>query len=85
MLFLRLYFRDEGHFYAKCLLHIWTTYPKCHLFHFFSRGIRLRIPILTRVQNGRICLQKDRVFLLKKFFLNLHFNDEGHLYANYLF
>ena len=64
--FLRLYFRDEGHLYAKCLFNILTIYPKCHRFHLFSRGIRMYIPILTGVQNGRISRLNDSVFLLKK-------------------
>ena len=64
-LFLLLYFRDEGHLYAKCLFDILTTYPKCHRFNFFSRGIHMYISILTGVQNGRISRLKDSVFLAK--------------------
>ena len=60
-----LYFHDEGHLYAKCLFNILTIYPKHHRFHFFSRGIRMYIPILTGVQNGRISRLKGNVFLLK--------------------
>ena len=62
--FLWLYFRDEGHLYAKCLFDIFTIYPKCHRFNFFSRGIHMYIPILTGVQNGRISHLNDSVFLL---------------------
>ena len=65
--FLWLYFRDEGHLYAKCLFDILTIYPKRHRFHFFSRcGIRMYIPILTMVQNGHISRLKDSVFFAKK-------------------
>ena len=63
--FLLLYFRDEGHLCAKCLFDILTTYPKCHRFNFFSRGIHMYISILTGVQNGRISRLKDSVFLAK--------------------
>ena len=63
--FLRLYFRDEGHLHAKCLFDILAIYPKCHRFHYFSRGIRMYIPVLTGVQNGRKSHLKDSVFLLK--------------------
>ena len=83
---MRLYLCNEGHLYAKCLLDILIIYLKFHLLHFFDRGIRMQIPILTGVQNGRISRRKDSVFLLKKMlFLKLLFLDEGHLYTNYLF
>ena len=39
--------------YANCLFYILTIYPKCHLFQFFSCNIRMYIPVLTGVQNGR--------------------------------
>ena len=69
---MRLYFGNEGHLYAKFLLDILTIDPKRHLFQFFSRDMRLYIPILTGVKNGRINLRKNSVILLKKiFFLNL--------------
>ena len=64
---------------------ILTIYPKCHRFHFFSRGICMYIPILTGIQNGHISRLKNADFLLKMFFLKLLFRDEGHLYANCLF
>ena len=77
--FLRLYFWDEGHLYAKFLLNILTIDPKCHFFQFFSRDIRMYIPILTRVQNGRINVRKNSVILLEKnFFKKFIFWDEGH-------
>ena len=63
---------NEGHLYAKFLLDILTIDPKRHLFQFFSRDMRLYIPILTGVKNGPINLRKNSVILLKKnFFLNL--------------
>ena len=69
--FLKLYFRDEVHLYAKFFLDILTIDPKCYLFQFFSRDIRMYICILTGVQNGHINLRKNSVILLKKiFFLN---------------
>ena len=72
MFFLKLFFRDEGHLYANCLFYILTINPKCHPFQFFNRGIRMYIPILRGIQNGRINLRKKSVLLLKKiFFLNL--------------
>ena len=64
---MRLYFRDEGHLYAKFLFDILTIYPKCHLFQFFSCGIRMDIPILTGFQNGHICRQKNQSYFAKSF------------------
>ena len=62
---LKINFEHEGHLYADCLFYTPTIYPKCHSFHFFSRGIRMYIPILAGFQNGcRSCL-KDSVFLQK--------------------
>ena len=64
--FLKLCFRDESHLYADCLFHILTIYPKCLLLQFFSRCIRMHIPVLTGVQNGRISQPNTSPFLLKK-------------------
>ena len=85
MFFLKLYFRDEGHLYSKCLFDILTIYRKFHILHFFSRGIRMQISILTKVQNGWISLRKESVLWLKMFPLRVLFRNEGHLYANCLF
>ena len=71
--FLRLYFRDKGHLYTKFLLDILTIDPKCHLFQFFSRDMRMYIPILTGVQNRRINLRKNSVILLKNCFVKIYF------------
>ena len=60
--FLRLCFRDEGPFYAIFLFDIFTIYAKCHLFQFFSRGIRMHIPILIGVQNEPESHIKDIAF-----------------------
>ena len=65
MFFLKLLLRDEGHLYANCLFYIPAIYPNCHSFHFFSRGIRMHIPILTGVQNEPKSHRNDSVFLLK--------------------
>ena len=70
---LKLLLDDEGHFYVDCLFYVLTIYPKCHTFQFFSCGIRLYIPILTGVQNGRISRLKDSVFLLKNVFFQASF------------
>ena len=53
MFFLKLLFRDEGQLYANFLFYIRTVYPKCHFFQFFSRGIRMDIPIVTAGLHGR--------------------------------
>ena len=63
-------------------LNILTIYLKWHFFQFFSRGIRMHIPILTGVQNGRMILRKKSCFAKKYFFLKFIFWDEDHLYAN---
>ena len=60
-------FQNEVHLYANCSFDILTMYPKYHLFQFFSRDIRMYIPIQTGVQNGRISLQKNSKILLKYF------------------
>ena len=66
MFFLKLLFHDEGHLYASCLFYIPTICPKWYLFQFFSRGIRMYIPILTGAQNGRTSLQKNQSYFSKK-------------------
>ena len=66
MFFLKVLFRDESHLYPNCLFSIPAIYPKCDRFQFFSRGIRIYIPILTRVQNEHLNDLKDSVFLDKK-------------------
>ena len=63
MLFLKLLFRDEGHLYANCLFYIPTIYPKCHRFHYFSRGIRMPFPILTGIQSGRYKSPKKQSYV----------------------
>ena len=50
--FFRLYFWDEGDLYANFLFDVSTIYPKCYLFQFFSRGIRIYFFILTDDKNG---------------------------------
>ena len=65
--FLRLYFRDEGDLYAKSLFDVLTIYPKCHIFQFFSRGIRMHIPILTGFKMDAWISEKSLV-LLKSIF-----------------
>ena len=45
-----------------------TMDPKWLLFQFFSRDIRMHIPILTGVENGRIRLQENCLILLKNVF-----------------
>ena len=63
--FLKLFFSDDGHLYSKCLFDILTIYQKFHILHFFSRGIRIQISILTKVQNECISLRKESVLLIK--------------------
>ena len=84
---MRLYFRDESHLYPKCLFDILTIYPKSHGFYFFSRGMRMYIPILTGVQNWHISPLKNSVFLLKNvpFEASFPWWRSLHLYANCLF
>ena len=65
MSFFKLLFCDEGHLYGNCLFDILTIYLKFHRFHFFSRGIRMYIPILRGIQNGCQSLRKNGHILLK--------------------
>ena len=64
-LFFRLSFRDEGDLYANFLFDVLTIYPKCYLSQFFSCSIRIHIPNLKRVQNGRRNLRKISRFAKK--------------------
>ena len=53
----------EGHWYARYLFDIFLTiYLKCYLFHFFTHGIRMQIPILAGVQNERKTAKKTVFF-----------------------
>ena len=54
-------FREKGHLYANCLFYILIIYCKYILFRFLSGGIRMQIPILTEVQQGRTIFEKDVV------------------------
>ena len=85
MFFLKLFFPDECHLYAICLFHILATYAKCLLFQFLSGGVLMHIVILTGVPNGRTNLWKNSQILLKNVFLRLYFQDEGPLFAKFLF
>ena len=49
---LKLHLQEEGHLHANCLFYILSFYPKFALSQFFSRKIRMHIPILRGVQNG---------------------------------
>ena len=82
---MKFYLWNEGQLYVNCSFWILTIYPKCHLFQFFSRGMRIHISILTAVQNERESHWKDSIFLLKNVFLKFFFPDERHLYASCLF
>ena len=68
---LKLNLQDEGHFDSNCLLYILSFYLKRLLFQFFTRGIRMDISILTRVQRGHISGQKHGHILQKMFFWRL--------------
>ena len=50
----KLNWQVEGQLYANRLFYILFIYHKCLLFQFLSRDIRMHIPILTGIQNGRI-------------------------------
>ena len=51
---LKLDFQGEGNLYANFLFYNLSFSLKCLLFQFFSRGIRMHIPIRTGVQKGNI-------------------------------
>ena len=57
MFFLKLTFQDEGHLYTYCLLYILIIYCNLLLFQISGYGIRMHIPILIGVQNGRIVFE----------------------------
>ena len=70
---LKLNFQCEGYLYAVCLLYILTIYCKFLLLQFWSRGIGIRIPILTAVQKGGIITVGNGHILLQMYFLKLKF------------
>ena len=82
---MKLSFQDEGHSYANCFFYIRTTYYKCLLFEFWTRGICMHIPILTGVQKGPISGWKNGHILVKKLLLKRNFEDAGHLSAKCFF
>ena len=63
--FFKLYFQDEGDLYANSLFNVLTLYHKCYLFQFLSCDIRMHVPMLTGVQNGRMNLKKKSSFAEK--------------------
>ena len=69
--FFNCIFRDQGHLYVNCLFYFLTIYQKSLLFQFLGSGVRMYIPILTGVQNGRISCRKNSHILLKDVFLSL--------------
>ena len=70
---LKLHLQEEGHLHANCLFYILSFYPKFPLSQFFSRKIRMHIPILRGVQNGCISRQKQSYFANKCSFWRLFF------------
>ena len=82
---LKLNFQYDGQIYANCLIYILNFYREFFHFQFFTRGISTQIPIQTVVQNARIIRQKNSHVLQKNVVLKLFFQDEGYLYANYIF
>ena len=86
MLLLKLNFQDEGQMYANFLFYILIMLRKFFAFQFFSRAIRMQIPILTGVQNEPKSHRNDSAFLLiNVLFMKLLFHNEGYLYASFLF
>ena len=61
---------------------LWLFIVSAFFSQFFSRGIRMHILMLTRVQNGRISCWKNSQNLIKNVLLEVNFQDEGPLYAN---
>ena len=61
----KLNLEGEGCLYANCLFDILSIYFQVLLFQFLSRGIPVRIPILTWIQNRRIYGLKNGHFLIK--------------------
>ena len=59
---LKLNFQVQGHFYANCLFYNFLFCLKCLLFHFFSRGIRMHIPILIGVQKSALVVKQMVIF-----------------------
>ena len=49
----QLNFQDDGNVNANCLFYILSFFVTCLLFQFLCCGIRMHIPILKGVQNGR--------------------------------
>ena len=62
----QLNFQDEGNFYANCLFYILSFYVTCFFLKFLGCGIRMQIPIVKGVQNGRINTWRKNDNLLKR-------------------
>ena len=72
---LKWWHRHDDHLYSYCLLYIFTFCCKCPLFQFLGYGISMKwINSWTNGDN-----------LLKNILFQLNFQDEGKLYANYLY
>ena len=71
MFFLKINFQDKTKLHAICLFYSLNIYRNCLPSQFLSPCIRMHIAIL--------------IFSLKLYFLQLNFQDEGHLYVNCLF
>ena len=83
--FVKLNFHREGHLDANFLNFVLTIYRKWLLSQFFDRGIWMHILILTGVQNGRRSCWKNGHILIKNVLLEVNFQDDCPLQANYLF
>ena len=79
MYFSKLNFLVKGLLYANRFLCIMTVDHKFLYFQFWSRGIRILIPILTAVQHEGISSCKNCHILLKMHFFNLNIQVEGQL------
>ena len=76
---LKCWHRHDGHFYAYCLLYIFTICNKCLLFQFLGCGMGMQILILTRVQKKRINSWKNGHHLVKNILFQINFQDEDNL------
>ena len=81
---LKLYFKDECHLDANFLIYILTVYRDWFLFQLLSRGIGMRIAILTGIQSGCKIQRNNSYIFLEKILHDVCFSRERSLVCKLL-
>ena len=73
------YFRDEGHFFANYLIHIFLL--RLPFFVVYA----CKFPSKQGLKKNTFAAEKNGCILLKEVLLKLNFKHRGHLFTNCLF